>query len=172
MCLIPPSLRHVMTSLDCCVWPSNMGYLQACLQALHSVLAMFPKCGGHLQVPMPQAQTVPQALVKHRRILEDFLIGHNMDITKNVTLIFQTSSGSTSADKRSLVHPCLFVSSTNHNETNVWSSSAPVQMGHIADIPLIRVNEMLGYDLEVGSRPGASARTEQTHGLLVSCVLA
>ncbi|CAK9054943.1 FO synthase subunit 1 [Durusdinium trenchii] len=146
----------VLASIDCCVWPANTSYLTSCLEAFHAVLAMSGRCGGHLQMPLHQAQTSVQALVKHRRHLEDFMMSHALDIARNVALIFQKPPGGSSSDKRQTVHPCLFVSSTNH-ETNAWHQSSVAQTNQVSDTPLIRVNEMLGYDTEDGSRKGVPA---------------
>lgn len=122
-------------------------------------------------MPLHQAQTSVQALVKHRRHLEDFMMSHALDITRNVALIFQKPPGGSSSDKRQTVHPCLFVSSTNH-ETNAWHQSSVAQTNQVSDTPLIRVNEMLGYDTEDGSRPGAASRTEQNFSKIWAHVFA
>ena len=149
-----------MVSVDCVVWPSNAAHLQSCMTALHSILAMSPRNAAHLQMPVTQAQTLPQALLKHRRSLEDGLCNCNLDCTKDVALMFQKPANCGAQDKRLLVQPALLVTSATH-ESNSWAESSVALQNLIQDIPLIRVNEMIGYDAETGARPGASARVEQ-----------
>eukprot|EP00438_Fugacium_kawagutii_P033434 Skav208820 [mRNA] locus=scaffold667:154263:157452:+ [translate_table: standard] len=146
-----------LAMLDCCVWPANSAYLQACIAAFNSLLAVSPNNAGHVQLPIPQAQTHPQAVVKHRRGLEDSLVSQGLDIMRQVSLTFDKSS-LPAGDKREPWHPCLFVTSMSAPE-NSWSDSAAAQNRSIGPCPLIRVADMLGFDGE--SRPGAAQRTEQ-----------
>ena len=145
---------------DCCVWPSNVQYLTACTTAFHALLALSPKHAGHLQIPLPQAQTHAAAVLKHRRTLEDSLVSCGLDIMRPVTLMFD-KAGLPAGDKREPWHPCLFVTNSSH-DCNAWCDSAVAQQRSIGPCQLIRVSEMLGFDSE--TRPGASSRTEQFLG--------
>ena len=151
-------LRYALALFDCCVWPSNSGYLQACTQAFHALLALSPKHAGHLQIPLPQAQTHAAAVLKHRRTLEDSLVSRELDIMRPVSLMFD-KAGLPAGDKREPWHPCLFVTNSNHESSNAWCESAVAQQRSIGPCQLIRVADMLGFDSE--TRPGASSRTEQ-----------
>lgn len=148
----------MLAGLDCCVWPSNSAYFQACINALSSLLAVAPTNAAHVQLPLPQAQTHSNAVVKHRRALEDALVANGLDIMRTVSLCFDKSS-LPAGDKREPWHPCLFVTSTTCQEVNAWCESAAAQSRSIGPCPLIRVADMIGFDTE--ARPGASQRTEQ-----------
>lgn len=146
-----------MALMDCCVWPSNSAYLTACTQAFTALLATSPKHAGHLQMPLPQAQTHQSAVLKHRRTLEDSMVTNGLDIMRPVSLMFDKSNLS-AGDKREPWHPCLLVTATAQ-DNNAWLDSSAAQNRSIGPCPLIRVADMLGFDPD--SRPGASQRTEQ-----------
>ena len=155
--------RFVLCSLDTCVWPSNSTYLNNCLTSFAQILAMSPQNGGHCQVPVMQKQTTQEAWIKHRRVLEDALKKHRMDVTTVIALTFD-KSGSHSNDKRSVNHQCLFVSALDHEQTISWAPSAAVSKGVIGPCPLIRVTDMVGFDPD--NRFGAGNRTEQSLGIM------
>ena len=154
--------RFALGVLDCCVWPANSAYLNACIGAFNSLVALSPNHAGHVQVPIPQAQTHSSAVLKHRRVLEDALVQQGLDIMRQVTLVFD-KSGLPVGDKREPWHPCLFITSTSTPD-NAWHESSAAQSRSIGPCPLIRVAEMLGFDSE--SRPAPAQRTEQPLVLL------
>ncbi|CAL1134420.1 unnamed protein product [Cladocopium goreaui] len=145
---------YVLALMDCCVWPSNSAYLTACTQAFTALLATSPKHAGHLQMPLPQAQTHQSAVLKHRRTLEDSMVTNGLDIMRPVSLMFDKSNLS-AGDKREPWHPCLLVTATAQ-DNNAWLDSSAAQNRSIGPCPLIRVADMLGFDPD--SRPGASQR--------------
>jgi hypothetical protein len=151
-------LRLVLASVDCVVWPSNAAYLNGVVKSMQSLLAMSPLHGGHLQMPVHHGQTVATALLKHTRHLQDSCLTAGLDITNQVSIYFDQNSQQHQGDKRRLMHPCHFLSSTSH-ENCFWMDSAPVQTGIIGPCRLIRVQDMIGYDQD--TRPGAAARLEQ-----------
>eukprot|EP00435_Cladocopium_sp_Y103_P009464 s1851_g2.t1 len=151
-------IRFVLCSLDVCVWPSNSAYVNNCMTSFVNVLQMSPNNAGHCQLPVMQTQTTTEAWVKHRRALEDALKKGRMDITTGVALTFDKSA-SHANDKRSVNHPCLFVSALDHQQANAWLGSSAVSRGVIGPCQLIRVTDMQGFDPD--NRFGAAARTEQ-----------
>ena len=115
---------------------------------------------------MIQAQTNMKTLVKHRRSLEDGLITRNLDISKQVTLnwVKDTSPGQ---DRRCSTQNAIAVTSSHVKfGASVWKDSQLVTSGLAHNLPLIRVNEMIGYDAD--AKPGAAMRAEQP----VACNLA
>ena len=150
-------IRYALVTLDCCVWPRNSTYLHACVDALSGLLSMSPKHVGHLQLPMPQAQALPNAVLKHRRQLEDKLIANNLDVLRNITLNFDKSN-LPAGDQREPLHLCTLVT-CNAQDGNAFNDSSAAQSRTIGPCPLIRVADMLGFDAE--NRPGASQRMEQ-----------
>ena len=159
-------LRYVLATLDAVVWPNNTQYVTQCVQTLHSILNVSGKHASHLQMPVPHAQTHMKALIKHRRFLEDQLIGAQLDVLQQITLTFDKST-LPAGDKRPPWHPCLFVTS-NLQGAAVWDTCAAVASRSIGPCPLIRVSDMLGYDPD--NRPAPSARLEQSFGMCVVCV--
>ena len=109
-------------------------------------------------MPVHHGQTVATALLKHTRHLQDSCLTAGLDITNQVSIYFDQNSQQHQGDKRRLMHPCHFLSSTSH-ENCFWMDSAPVQTGIIGPCRLIRVQDMIGYDQD--TRPGAAARLEQ-----------
>ena len=145
-----------MVSFDACVWPSNSALVTQGLQTAISLLSMSQRNGMHLQMPLSQAQTKIEPVLKHRRLLEDTLVAGGMDISCYVTLSFDKTQCH-AGDKRKGSHPCLFVSASSEN--NEWSESAAAQTGSIGPVPLIRMNEMIGYDPDL--KWGPAVRIEQ-----------
>ncbi len=159
-------LRYVLAILDAVVWPNNTQYVTQCVQTLHSILNVSGNHASHLQMSVPHAQTHMKAVIKHRRFLEDQLIGAQLDVLQQLTLTFDKST-LPAGDKRPPWHPCLFVTS-NLQGTAVWDTCAAVASRSIGPCPLIRVSDMLGYDPD--NRPAPSARLEQSFGMCVVCV--
>ena len=145
------------------MWPNNAQYLASCTQAFQALLSMSPCHAGHVQMPVPQCQAIPQAVLKHRRLLQDALNSAGFDVLRDVSLVFD-KAGCPAGDKRDPWHPCIFVTAVGH-ETNMWSECAVSSLRSIGPCPLIRVADMLGFDAE--NRPGAAARVEQK--LLIPC---
>lgn len=166
-------LRLVLASVDCVVWPSNAAYLNGVVKSMQSLLAMSPLHGGHLQMPVHHGQTVATALLKHTRHLQDSCLTAGLDITNQVSIYFDQNSQQHQGDKRRLMHPCHFLSSTSH-ENCFWMDSAPVQTGIIGPCRLIRVQDMIGYDQDTprsSCSPGADARKSFNSVQFFSCGL-
>ena len=151
-------LRLVLSSVDCCVWPSNASYVANCFNAFNNILAMSPTHCGHVQLPVMQSQTSTEAWLKHRRMAEDILKKAGMDITVAVSLTFDKSSNHAN-DRRTVNHLCNFITASSHQQGNAWSNCAAATTGVIGPCQLIRVSDMRGFDPD--NRFGAAARTEQ-----------
>ena len=151
-------LRLVLSSVDCCVWPSNASYVANCFNAFNNILAMSPTHCGHVQLPVMQSQTSTEAWLKHRRMAEDILKKAGMDITVAVSLTF---------DKSSIGPRVALLVGTCSNEVAQVVDSPPIvgmvcaaaTTGVIGPCQLIRVSDMRGFDPD--NRFGAAARTEQ-----------
>ena len=146
-----------MASIDLCVWPSNAAYFNNVMQGTQSLLAGSSKHAAHIQVPSPQAQTTSKAWLRHTRTLQDALVKANINWQTSICLSFDKSNTHAN-DKRDPWHECRFAFAEAHGDV-AWRDSAACQTGTIGPAPLIRVNEMIGYDGE--NRPGPAFRTEQ-----------
>lgn len=107
--------------------------------------------------PVLQKQTTEVARIKHRRIIEDFLVKGNMSYGQETTVLY-AKPGAGPRDGRPLSHVCVLTTNNTFTETP-WSESDAVSAGRVGPFPLIKVAEMLGYD--EATRPSASARVEQ-----------
>ena len=143
--------------MDCTVWPANAGYLKEVLDAAATILNMSCHNLLHVQCPLLQTQTTLPATIKHKRSLEDNLINRALDISRQITLSWLKDSNP-AQDKRSATQT-VYAAGHVRFATGVWKDSNAINNGIICNLPLIRVNEMIGYDPE--NKPGPSMRAEQ-----------
>lgn len=144
--------------IDATVYPANSTYVTNIVNMTKTILNMADTNCAHLQCPLYHSQTVPPALLKHQRTLEDSLVAGGCDVMSRVSLHFDKSQARAS-DTRMAVQLCLAVTS-NSFATNRWKENSVFQKCSIGPVPLIRVSDMIGFDSEI--RLGASARAEQT----------
>jgi len=107
---------------------------------------------------MHHSSTTMQAIIKHRRKLEDAMLATNSEIRHGVTLMFAKDSTRSGSDRRPATQNVLTLFS---DKSCKWNESEALQSGCIGPLPLIRVSDMQGYDQETGARPSAGARLEQ-----------
>lgn len=150
-------MRFVLVSIDLCVWPANATYFNNVMQGLQSVLASSSRHAAHIQVPAGQSQTTNKAWLRHTRTLQDALVKYNINWQSAICLSYDKSHLHAN-DRRDPWHECRFAFSEAHGDA-AWKDCAACQTGTIGPAPLIRVNEMIGYDGE--NRPGPAFRTEQ-----------
>lgn len=144
-----------MVLLDATVFPSNALLLKSALTTVQTVINMGSANIGHVQLPIPQTNTTTQALVKHRRAIEDALMAGGLDTSSTAILDFARPANATASNQRQGLQTCLALLP----KARAPSWTVP---GVIGPLPLIRVCDMLGYDPD--SRPGATARAEQKLG--------
>ncbi|CAK8999970.1 FO synthase subunit 1 [Durusdinium trenchii] len=142
---------YILVLLDATVYPANAAYLEAASQALSTVLHFGGHCIGHIQAPVPHSNTTQTALVKHRGLLEDSLMGKSLDITARVCLNFQRPPDAHQGDKRRVVQDVIAASA----ESVPSSWNVPSVIG---PLPMIKTQDMLGFE---DARPGPTARAEQ-----------
>ena len=152
----------MLASLDCTLWPPNSVYLTNCIQTAASIVNLSPDSLMHCQQPQPQSSTTAAAIIKHKRALEDSLIGNKLDVSNTVLLRF-SKPDSSRTDARRLAQNCLAVSSTIYR-TNGFAECEAVKQSTIGPVPLIKTSAMMGYDAEEGSL-SAGLRTEQLFAL-------
>ena len=71
------SSRFCIAAMDMTLYPPSASYVKAAFQVLSSVTAMSPCHCGFIMQPVLQKQTTEVARIKHRRIIEDFLVKGN-----------------------------------------------------------------------------------------------
>lgn len=103
------------------------------------------------------------ALIKHRRKVEDSLLKSDLDFTQSLTLMFSKDESRQGMDKRPLTQSCVIAFS---GKACRWLESEAIQSAVIASLPLLKVSEMVGYDPDSGTRPSVAARLEQLLRLL------
>lgn len=161
-CLQEYSLaRFVLAAFDASVWPSNALYVSKCLEVFAASLSMSPTSMGIVMLPVLHAATSSTALVKHTRAITDFLMKASLDVTQQITISYD-KQGSMANDKRKSFQSAMLVTSTSGQESNPWTSSKVFKSGLVGPIPLIKIADMRGYDVDADSRPGAAARVEQS----------
>ena len=142
-------------------WPSNAAYVSAGLTMTSNVVGASPNNVAHVQLPVLHSSTSMQAVLRHRRLVEDNLLAGGLDVSHACQLTF-AKDDSTSRDSRKASQPCISCMSSNFKDAAVQESKA-VKVGSIGPWPLIAVKDMLGYDAE--SKPGPRERVEQTSTL-------
>ena len=146
-------------TFDTTVFPANSLYVKSAQHAVASILSMGSTSMCHMQLPMMQSQTTTSALLTHKRLLEDQFMKANLNITNHVQLLFKKED-STAADRRALSQCCLALTHNNFPQNEWVQSCTAVKSGCLGPVSLLRYNDFLGYDET--TRPGASARVEQT----------
>ena len=110
-------------------------------------------------MPVHQTQTNQQALMKHRRSIEDALVKTSMNLTNEVAILFQKPDGA--RDGRPMSQPARICMHTNYVQSSPFLDSAACQDARVGPCELIKITDFVGYDPEA-QRPGASARVEQS----------
>ena len=148
-----------MVGLDTTLWPSNAAYLGAAVNATCSIVNMSQDNICHCQLPQLQSSTNAATVLKHKRTLEDNLIGQKLDVGNMVVLRF-TKPESQRNDSRKPSQACIAAHSANFKVSS-FCESDPIRSSTIGPAPLIKTSQMLGYDAEDGSM-SAGLRTEQS----------
>lgn len=152
--------RLVLAMADCSVWPSNATYLQNALNVVKSIANLGPTNAAFALLPLQHAAIHWQALLKHRRSLEDSLASGGLDVLNTVSVMF-SKPNSAGNDKRRPCQQAIFSTTSSTQTENVWTSSSGWVSQAIGPVPLVKIAEMIGYDAEVRPTPGS--RVEQTH---------
>lgn len=152
LCFYVVCVRYVLIALDATIYPADAGYLDSALQIVSTVCHFGPHVVAHVQLPVPQSNTNTNALLRHTRSIEDALHTRGIDVTHKLSLNFVKPSDSTLNDKRKMLQSCMACSVDS--EKLHWQPPSIV-----SPLPLIRINEMRGYDSD--ARPGPTARAEQ-----------
>ena len=147
-----------MASLDMTLYPASATYVKTAFNVLGAVAAMSAAHVGFIFLPVFQKQTTDLARIKHRRIIEDYLVKHNMTYRQEVACLFNKPE-STARDGRPMSQVCVMTTNNSYGESP-WQESEASITGRIGPFPLIRIADLLGYD--ESTRPSASARVEQT----------
>lgn len=151
------SCRFCIAAMDMTLYPPSASYVKAAFAVLSSVTAMSPCHCGFIMQPVLQKQTTEVARIKHRRMIEDFLVKGSMSYGQETT-VFYAKPDAGPRDGRPLSHVCVLTTNNTYSETP-WSESDAVSAGRVGPFPLIKVADMLGYD--EATRPSAGARVEQ-----------
>lgn len=138
--------------VDATIFPANAVQLKNVFDVMALVLNMGPQNIAHVQMPILHTNTTTSAVLKHRRHVEDSILGKSLDMNHSLALNFAKPNDGNSSDKRRLIQHCLAV--VGDSKASPWTPPSVV-----GPVPLIRVADMLGYDAD--SRPGATARAEQ-----------
>ena len=147
-------LRYTIATLDATIFPSNALLMKGALETMSCLLNIGMQNIAHIQLPIPQSNTTPQAMTKHRRTIEDYLLSQSCG-SQAVGLHLTRPNDAHASDKRGCLQSCVAV----YVDSKTFPWSLPILIG---PLELIRVSDMLGYD-EV-NRPGVTARAEQTLG--------
>lgn len=151
-----------MCSMDCTVWPADSSYLQNALSVLGSILAMSSSYFGLVMHPVLQSQTTRQAVLKHKHLLENSLQKQQLTSHQSIQILY-CKPDSTSRDGRGLSQLATAVFHESF-DASPWTESMAVREGKCGPCKLLPISQFLGYD-DV-SKPGASARVEQTRGVV------
>ena len=151
------SIRFLITALDCTVWPADSAYLAEGLRVMGDILAMCSDNMGFVQYPVLTSQTTTSALIKHRHLLDNNMLKHNLSVHHHVQLLY-SKPNSTANDARALSQPAVAVFHANFDES-IFQQSTGVKHGRLGPCELLRIADFVGFD--DAKRPGASARVEQ-----------
>ena len=152
--------RYILVSLDATLWPSNANYLAAAVSTACAIVNLSQDNIAHVQMPQLQSSTNAGTVLKHRRSLEDQLVNHKLDVTNAIMLRFDKGDAQRN-DARKNAQVCVAATSTNYS-ANGLSETEAVKTSNIGPVPLIRTNQMVGYDAEDGISMSAGLRVEQT----------
>ena len=145
-------------NLDAIVWPNNGSFLNGVLDCFKAIMSLRADCAAWVSMPLPHAQTTTNALIKHRRYLEDYLIAAKFEVTNQVSVLYKKPSHA--GDERPQTQQVLFVTPANQATSNGWHESEAYKSQTLSQIPMISVSQMLGYE-DGAAKPGAAARIEQ-----------
>ena len=70
-------LRYTIATLDATIFPSNALLMKGALETMSCLLNIGVQNIAHIQLPIPQSNTTPQAMTKHRRTIEDYLLSQS-----------------------------------------------------------------------------------------------
>ena len=143
--------------MDCTVWPADSAYLAEGLRVMGDILSMASDNMGFVQYPVLTTQTSTAALIKHRHILDNSMMKHNLTVHHHVQILY-SKPNSTANDTRALSQPGVAVFHANFDESSFHQSTA-VKHGKVGPCELLRIADFVGFD--DAKRPGASARVEQ-----------
>lgn len=146
--------RYILALIDCTIFPANATLLKNVIACAGLLLAMGPHVCGHLALPVPHTNTTCDAVLKHKRLIEDWILQQKVDLSQEVALHF--SKDQHGNDRRRGIQTCFSLMCDVRR--NLWS--APEVVG---PLPRMKIGEMMGYDPD--SRPGVAARTEQRLGI-------
>ena len=153
----------MLVCLDATLWPANSTYLSSAISAGCAIVNMSEDNALHVQLPQPQSSTSNSTILKHRRALEDSLIGNKLDISNQILLRF-AKPDSQKNDSRRMSQNCLCAVSGNFKSAG-FAASEVMTACTIGPAPLIKTSAMLGYDQDDGSM-SAGLRTEQWLALM------
>lgn len=148
-----------MASLDVTVFPANAERVKAAFNIASAVCAMSSSHCGWIMMPVHQAQTNQQALMKHRRAIEDSLVKASINLTSEVAILFSKPDGA--RDGRAMSQPARVGIHSSYMQSCPFLESAACQNARVGPCELIKITDFIGFDSE-GQRPGASARVEQS----------
>lgn len=117
---------------------------------------------GFVQYPQMQSQTTPQALLKHKHLLEMNIVKQGLTCHHSVQILYSKPE-STAADKRPLSQPAMATFHGTFQDPAFLASNA-IREGKVGPRPLLRVADFIGFDDE--TRPSPSARIEQNLDLI------
>ena len=92
---------------------------------MSTIVNMGGRTVGYIQMPLYQAQTAMQPLVKRRRLVEDALLKSDVDFTNQMVLLYQKEAVRTNVDKRPSSQSCMIV--VGGKQHNKWLESAAIQ---------------------------------------------
>ena len=159
-------VRYVVCSLDATIWPSSTQYVLDCLDFLKNVCSLSPNNIGHVQLPLFHQATTMNAFLGHTRKLQDALLKADLEMSNQLTLMFNKDSARSTTDKRPSTQVCV---TPYAGKSCRWLEGDGLLGAVLGPLPLLKVSEMEGYDLEAGLRPGAAARLEQPLNM-VECI--
>lgn len=160
--------RYVVCALDATVWPSSTQYILDCLDFVNNICSLSPRNIGRIQLPWFHQATSMNALLKHRRKLEDALLKSDMDFTNTLTLLYSKDSSRSGTDRRPLTQSVI---TPFAGKSCKWLETDTLQSALLGPLPLLKVSEMQGYDFDAGLKPGAAARIEQTLVIVIVALL-
>ncbi|CAK9045232.1 unnamed protein product [Durusdinium trenchii] len=108
--------QYVVCALDATVWPSSTQYILDCLDFVNNICSLSPRNIGHIQLPWLHQATSMNALLKHRRKLEDALLKSDMDFTNTYAEFSQAVVEKTLERGCNLMYYGLFREDAQHKK--------------------------------------------------------
>ena len=109
-------------------------------------------------MPIPHSGVDDNQVLKNQRLLEDKLIAQNLNIHGMISIHYYVHEEHHN-ERRHLAHFVRACNSKSLGETE-WVQAEPTR-GKLGPLPLIKVKDMEGCDMESGVRISAAARTAQ-----------